>query len=1082
MVNIFPLHIFPQGVLSGSVITTVWVGVAVVVFFNLRLGWVLSGLVIPGYLVPLLFIKPLAALVVLVEGIITYLLMRLFSVHLSHRNLWSSFFGRERFFSLLLFSIIVRVFMDGWLLPEFGSYLNNYFGIAFDYRNNLHSFGLIIVALIANQFWKPGILRGLPQLIITVGITYLIVRYVLTEITNFNISNLNYMYADIAISMLASPKTYIILIITAYIASRMNLNYGWEFNGILIPALLTLQWYQPTKIIASFVEAFVILGLATLVLRLPIFAQTSMESGRKLLLFFNIGFVYKIILGYLLLFFLPHVKATDFFAFGYVLSTLIAVKMYDKKIIARLTFSTIQVSIISIVIASVIGYSLTLLPQWFLLDEPLHASPAKHYIYPEGTKLIDALGEDKVALYNNKWGRVYIPPYPIEIDLFTKAIRKILTLKSTSDSPQLREAKELLSRINYEVYIFENRYIYLKEREPNNGWGLYVIDTQNNKNTLIEVPAPLDERGAMDIGTMLYFALNSRFLAIAGSSQNISQNAKSNVLRNYRTIYHAFHRIVARRDVLQVRTYTHKKVSLIGKDHQKPEQILLPENTSKLWVKSSLPPGLNLKFLKSAINHLDIEWANSPFDNIQRDSIPDGFAELFLNKTDVRNFLSKRKTVNPEVKLFTRNESIEGYLQEWVLNKKGALAASGTNLYVPPKREELLFFDQQVLVPILAVISQQYQNGQWTRAGLDELGIINNNAAQIGYQLIRYHYSEKNQDYLILSENPDAKELHYRGSYIFRLGVSNPFIIQIPHPLFEVNSFEYGILLFETLHGRALLIAGANPNANIDKSADVLSFQNRANFFNLVNQVILRESSDQNLMVLQSRAFGVKPNVPAPDADVLVAFGNGATQTDQITVLGKILLKDLEQTGLKVMLVGGEAETAGYNVGNIYQSRYLEQSKNKEFAILWLSPLTRASFRQQTENKLQAAQFETAQIPTINDSLYHYLQSKKLGYSADVPPDMKKQLASYLQEQDVLLLLSIRTQWPGYLFERLIDKNNGNSYLLVFSKDNKLLLIVNLSATDVNRYMRLSPLLLNRDAVFRFIESRAAWLELERTQ
>ena len=35
------LSLFPEGSLSGSVVTTVWVGVLVVAFFNLRLGWVL---------------------------------------------------------------------------------------------------------------------------------------------------------------------------------------------------------------------------------------------------------------------------------------------------------------------------------------------------------------------------------------------------------------------------------------------------------------------------------------------------------------------------------------------------------------------------------------------------------------------------------------------------------------------------------------------------------------------------------------------------------------------------------------------------------------------------------------------------------------------------------------------------------------------------------------------------------------------------------------------------------------------------------------------------------------------------------
>ncbi len=294
--NIFPLPIFPEGSLANSVITTVWVGVFVVTFFNLRLGWVLAGLVVPGYMAPLIIAKPWAALVILIEGIITYFLVWLFSEYLSRWGKWSNFFGRDRFFALLLGSIAVRIVLDGWLLPIFGEAINNRLGVQFDYRNNLHSFGLIIVALIANQFWKPGFVRGMFALVVTVGLTTLIIRFGLMELTNFNLGSLSYMYEDIASSMLASPKAYIILITAAFLASRMNLKYGWDFNGILIPALLALQWYQPSKILTSFLEAFIILGLAMLALQLPIFKQATMEGARKLLLFFNVGFLYKFLL------------------------------------------------------------------------------------------------------------------------------------------------------------------------------------------------------------------------------------------------------------------------------------------------------------------------------------------------------------------------------------------------------------------------------------------------------------------------------------------------------------------------------------------------------------------------------------------------------------------------------------------------------------------------------------------------------------------------------------------------------------------------------------------------------------------
>ena len=290
--NQFAIPIFPDGSLASSVITTVWVGVFVVCLLNLRFGWVLSGLVVPGYLVPLLIAKPLSALVVLTEASLTYFIFWLVSEKLAAPNRWSSFFGRDRFMGLILVSVAVRLVLDGWLLPVAANVLTDRYGWELDWQHNLHSFGLIVVALLANQIWKPGYLRGMTHALVMIGATFIIVRYGLMEFTNFRIGAVVYLYEDFASSVFASPKAYIILISTCLIASRMNLRYGWDFSGILIPALLALQWYQPWKILTSFVEALIIYLLAIWLLSSRFFANATVEGGRKILLFFNISFFF----------------------------------------------------------------------------------------------------------------------------------------------------------------------------------------------------------------------------------------------------------------------------------------------------------------------------------------------------------------------------------------------------------------------------------------------------------------------------------------------------------------------------------------------------------------------------------------------------------------------------------------------------------------------------------------------------------------------------------------------------------------------------------------------------------------------
>ncbi|MEL6876523.1 MAG: poly-gamma-glutamate biosynthesis protein PgsC/CapC [Pseudomonadota bacterium] len=356
--ELFPLTIFPEGGLAGSIVTTVWVGVFVMCFFNLRYGWVLSGLVVPGYLVPLLIVKPFAALVISVEAVLAYLIVWLFSEKIAPGR-FPSLFGRDRFMGLILASIAVRLSFDGFLLPEFSIWLEDNFDRRIDWENNLQSFGLVVISLMANQFWKPGLARGLFVATVTIGLTYLIIRFGLMEVTNFRISGVYYLYEGLASSILASPKAYIILTLTALIASHYNVKYGWDFSGILIPALIALQWYQPTKILTSFGEAIIIYCVARMILQLPFMANVTLEGGRKLLLFFNISFAWKMALGWFIIWQGIEVKTTDFFGFGYLLSTLIAIKAHDKDIFPRVARSTLQVSLAGAVLGNFIGFTLS---------------------------------------------------------------------------------------------------------------------------------------------------------------------------------------------------------------------------------------------------------------------------------------------------------------------------------------------------------------------------------------------------------------------------------------------------------------------------------------------------------------------------------------------------------------------------------------------------------------------------------------------------------------------------------------------------------------------------------------------------
>ncbi len=1078
MLDIFPLQIFPQTSLASSVVTTVWVGVFVVAFFNLRFGWVLSGLVVPGYLVPLLISKPWAAGVVLFEGMLTYWLVWLYSEYFSKFGKWGNLFGRDRFFALFLVSVAVRIVMDGWLLPVAGASFNDWLGMQFDYRNNLHSFGLIIVALVANQFWKTGFQRGLPSLLVTIGLTYLIVRYGLMELTNFSISGINYLYDDVASSMLASPKAYIILIVTALLASRMNLHYGWDFNGILIPALLALQWYQPTKILISFAEAFVIYGLAVWVLRAPIFQQASIEGARKLLLFFNIGFFYKWVLGYLMMWFMPESKTTDFFAFGYLLSTLIAIKMHDKGIAARLTRSTLQTSLVAVVVASAAGFALTFLPAFWSWPVPPVDGNAKALTVRAEDSLLDLVRQDKVAMYQSRKLGVD-QPLPQELDEFARGLQRLLAFSNSHQPADLAEARRILGRVNYSISETGSGALYLREKEPRRGWGVYVIRPGAPNRLAIEAPAPMDERGTAEAGVALFNLLNARALAIGGSARKANPDGSADVLRNYQTFFNVFHRELARQDVLQVRGYDNELVRALSAGEVDSAKAVRQELPTGLWVKSSLPEGLNLKKIKAMVGDLPVSWDVSPVESIQRDESRGRYAELVLSVEAIRKVQTRMLLAGHKAELRERDQDISGYLQEWILGTKGNIADSGTNLYVQPKPEELLFFDEEILTPLVRLIKQRRQMRTWSDRAMEELRLLDASAAIMGYEVTRYRHRESQREYLILSEREGLSGRRYWGTYVFRIEPGTGYVVQVPRPIFEVNSFEAGVALFESLRAEELLIAGAHPNANTDYSADVTNMQNTANMFNLVSQVVLREAGARNMLVLQSRAFGLKPDQPPPTSTVLLAFDNGVTSFNQLSPMAKKLAQTVRSSGLDYKFVDGSPDTAGYEVGNLVQSLYIKQSQHKEFGVLWLSPVARWGFRQQSENRIQQLQFNAVGVPTVKASLYSQLgQAGGVSPAQNIPQGLRTALRSYLETQDVVSLYRARTEYPAYRLERLLDRDSQRAFLLVYERQgNRIGLGVNLSTLDSASVMAVAGRQ-DRAGIERYIESGVAWLEI----
>ncbi|MEZ6100166.1 MAG: poly-gamma-glutamate biosynthesis protein PgsC/CapC [Pirellulaceae bacterium] len=1018
----FTIPIFPEGSLSASITTTVWVGVWIVVLANSRLGWPLTGLVVPGYLAPLLLAKPMSAAVVICEAVVTYAIVWALSERFNRLSFWCSLFGRDRFFAFVLISILVRAVMDGWFLPWLGPAVNEAFGWQIDYRNHLHSYGLIIVSLIANYFWKPGLLRGGAMMAVTMFATLLLVRYVLIGWTNYNVGSLQYVYEDIASSLLASPKAYIILVSTAWFASTMNLRYSWDYNGILVPALLALQWSTPYKIFFTFCEAGMILGCAALVLKLPIWQRTTVEGGRKILLFFNISFLYRMALGFVLPLIVPEVKVTDFFGFGYLLATLLAMRAYDKGTAVRLVRASLQVSLLGAIGGSTIGFLLTKVPDTWLLPSP-DLQDANQVTYEViSDSLTDVLRRDQLLLFEKQVPDSFSLPTETEMSLFGDGVRRLLRYRQTRSPDDLAYARRRLATVNYSVHEVSGRFLYLRENSPPNGWGLYALTMNADSPLLLSVPAPMEEWGTIDSACTLMEKFSGNALAVAGAPRSANHDGSSDVLNTRNTLFGVFHQIVHRGSTLQVRAVERDGFQM----EQQPNATSRP---SSLWIRGGLPNGLELGALNQMLPVLRVHWQSARSSNMLRDHLNRGFAELFLTHQDRRQLLISHLRNSQQAGAGFRTERLS--VQTWLLDQKQHVAGRGSQAYRPPTLQDLLYLDTQVLRP-LSTIAQQYNSAEELSPALrDELTAIGSAASVVGMELLLIHDPQQKDAYVALREPPGEAGKRCWGTYVYRMGMQESVILEVPRPIYEHNSLEFAAASFTQLRASAIAIAGAHPQSNADGSADVLRASNKWNVFSLWHQTLLRDLGSRPMLVAQSRA------IRAPvAADILVSTDDGARTMEDLSPLKSQLVDALTATGLEVMLANGAPDTAGYEMAGTLLSATLNQTDAKELVTLWLSPFIRSAFRQSRSDDLESAQFDTLGIETTDSDLFAHLHEKSDLLEPSVPAEVLTEpvchlLKSYLESRDIVLLRKLQVEYPHLSLSRVVQTDSRQTYLVL---------------------------------------------------
>jgi hypothetical protein len=367
------LPVFPSAYIDDSLLTAVLIGVLLLWWLSERFGWPATGLVVPGYLGSLFAVRPDAALVVVAEAVATYFVADLIGRRIPRYFPLDVSFGRDRFFLIILVSVLVRLSAEAGPFPAWLA------SVGLDRPDGWHSIGLVLVPLTANALWKPGFVAGAPLVGVPVIAVWLLLRLVLLPLTNLSLVSLELTYADLEWSFLATPRVYLLLLVGAFVASHTTVRFGWDFGGILVCGLLAIAWLDATKVLATFAEVIVVTAIVRRLVARPPLKTANLSGLRPIVLVFTVSYLLKLTLAFVGQGLWPSFRTADLFGFGYLLPALIATRVYRYKSALKVLIPTTAVSLAGLVGGSALGIGLAALrgvPEATGADPDAHRGPA----------------------------------------------------------------------------------------------------------------------------------------------------------------------------------------------------------------------------------------------------------------------------------------------------------------------------------------------------------------------------------------------------------------------------------------------------------------------------------------------------------------------------------------------------------------------------------------------------------------------------------------------------------------------------------------------------------------------------------
>lgn len=1007
--------------LDQSILLTVLLGLWIMLAFSEVLGWVFIGVVVPGYLASVMVIAPTSACAILWEAVVTLVVSRALAVSVAKTGVWTQFFGRDRFFLIVLVSIWVRQLSQSLALPALESFLRTHGYPRLTLTEDFSSIGLVLVPLTANMFWRLNLARGLLHCGTLVGLTYVLLRWVLLPYTNLTDASLVLLYEDSAIDFMSNAKSYIVLLVSAYLASLANLKYGWDFGGILIAALLSLLWWSPAKLALTILEAMLLYGATLFLLRLPLIRKMNLEGSRKISVVFTYSFCLKCIIGICIGDSFPGLKVTDLFAFGYLMSSILVVRMMVIGSARRVILPVILTSLIGFVVSNLLGLWIAQLSgRWFNSapePEPARIVSQRALRTPQGV-----LG---YASSKRSQARDWHENDAIHEQAVQQAFWQSLAKNLTAPNPNFNWKKEISrTRLYHQTLVSETseRPVHLihpgEDKEGNPYDGSIVLVREGGEGPVVVVQWPERIAGLAQAGWIECQQIDCSVVVLIGERSRQVERGLPPTLSS--------HDAKLLETLRQVRPIWH--VTFAG-DLEAGRKVLHLDSSD---AQASA-------FLRDDLTY---RWNKAPESKSLHAHTHDRV--LRISQTERYRQIANYWNLSPKS---LSHSGLYAYLN--AQRKSSTQAPTTTSLSSPDRitsfsATELRIIERNIVSPLLAISEQPEPDPE-------RLAAISFWSNPLGIR-VNWLPACEQLGCFVLSVDDPLQGLVWALTYQSK----NQDDIEIPRPQRETGTLGLGLALFQAHELRSLLVHTG------DWRYDPTFMGNTHSAYHAIHQALDRHSEDSIAIIL--RGVQSKPNTPE---------SANPTQKEPLLIgLGYPQQRDMDQAQIRspwyfdhgplgflgsIEWSDSSLEYHRYSGAQIPQVRYSRLLGKKQILVAWLTGKARSPYthRQATHwmdltrasnDQAYRQPFATANddLPVIdendflvpNDTAEEFcsdiIENKKINDKswADIL-DRAERLAEFRHSHDLFTLRQMVTQSRGSTTSIVRGARSGTAFLAI---------------------------------------------------